>query len=155
MDLNEIIIKLSNDWKLKSLEKVLQSFKVFKNGFSKVSHGSKLLWFLTKVLQHRYKLQQASTHEYSRWEGLFETKYMMYVCLVVFIVRPTDFCIVFKVRRHVIGCINHDIVVGLCSELLMRLSYYIHPGCGNKNWSQVGIEPRSSRKWAINSTPGP
>ena len=24
------------------------------------------------------------------------------------------------------GCINHDIVVGLCSKLLMRSSYYIH-----------------------------
>ena len=25
------------------------------------------------------------------------------------------------------GCINHDIVKGLCSKLLIRLSYYIHP----------------------------
>ena len=36
------------------------------------------------------------------------------------------FCSLFKVRQHVIGCINYDIVVGLCSELLMRISYYIH-----------------------------
>ena len=36
------------------------------------------------------------------------------------------FCSLFKVRRHVIGCINHDIVVGLCSDLLIRSSYYIH-----------------------------
>ena len=47
------------------------------------------------------------------------------------------FCIVFTsdhhnfaVRRHVIGCINHDMEVG--TELLMRLSYYIHLGFGKK-----------------------
>ena len=34
--------------------------------------------------------------------------------------RPTIriFCRIFKVRRHVIGCINHDIVTGLCSKIL-------------------------------------
>ena len=31
----------------------------------------------------------------------------------------------FKVR-HVKGCINHDIALGLYSEQLMRLSYYLH-----------------------------
>jgi hypothetical protein len=46
---------------------------------------------------------------------------------------PSDFCSLFKVR-HVIGCTNHDIVVGLCSELFMRLSYY-------KMESTAGIEP--------------
>ena len=40
------------------------------------------------------------------------------------------FCGLFRVRRHVIGCVNHSIV-GLCSELLMRLSNSIHP-CGSK-----------------------
>ena len=43
--------------------------------------------------------------------------------------RPTIrlFTVVFKVR-HVMGalCINHDIVVGLWSQLLIRLSYCIH-----------------------------
>ena len=31
-------------------------------------------------------------------------------------------------EHHVIGCINHYIVVGLCSELFMRLSDYINLG---------------------------
>ena len=50
--------------------------------------------------------------------------------------RPTirHFYSLFKVRQVVIGCINHDIVVGLCSELFMRLSYY-------KMESTAGIEP--------------
>ena len=30
------------------------------------------------------------------------------------------------------GCINHDMPVGLCSELLMRLSYHIHQAFGKK-----------------------
>ena len=30
------------------------------------------------------------------------------------------------------GCMNHDIVIGLCSELLMMLSYHIHLGFGKK-----------------------
>ena len=38
----------------------------------------------------------------------------------------------FKVKQHVIGCINHDLVVGLCSKLFMRLSHYIHLGYGKK-----------------------
>ena len=54
-----------------------------------------------------------------------------------FDVRPSDFsiyfvwfcftsnhhilCSPFKVRRHGIGCINHDIVIGLGYERLMRL----------------------------------
>ena len=40
----------------------------------------------------------------------------------LFNVRPSDLCSLLKVR-HVIGCTNHDIVVGLCSELFMRFSY--------------------------------
>ena len=41
-------------------------------------------------------------------------------------------CILFTVRWHVIGYINHDIVIGLCFKLLMSLSYYIHLGYGQK-----------------------
>ena len=33
--------------------------------------------------------------------------------------------------QHVIACINHDIVVSLCSELLMRLTYYMHLAYGD------------------------
>ena len=45
--------------------------------------------------------------------------------------RPTIrlFCSLFKFR-HVIGWIHHDKVIGHCSELLIRLSYYIHLGYG-------------------------
>ena len=37
-------------------------------------------------------------------------------------------------------CINHDTVVGLCSELLMRLSYYIHRSYGKNASTLAGIE---------------
>ena len=62
-------------------------------------------------------------------------------CLILFL--PSDhqtFCSLFKIRRHDIVCINHEIVIGLCSELLMRLFYYIHPGYGKKFFvSQRGL----------------
>ena len=41
------------------------------------------------------------------------------------------------------GCFNRGIVVSLCSELLMRLSYYIYLGFGKKLVSHEGIEPGS------------
>ena len=53
-------------------------------------------------------------------------------CLIVFTSDYQTFCNLFKVRGHFIGCINHDIVIGLCSELLVGLIYYIHPGYGKK-----------------------
>ena len=59
-------------------------------------------------------------------------------------VRPLNFFSLFKVRRHVIGCINHDKIIGRCSEQLMRLYYYIHPGYGNK---VVGLT------WGSNKSP--
>ena len=37
---------------------------------------------------------------------------------IIFFVFTSIFCSLFKVRQHVIGCINHDIVLDLCSELL-------------------------------------
>ena len=62
-------------------------------------------------------------------------------------------CSLFKVRRQLIGCINHDIEVVLCSELLMRLSYYIHIGYNNffdslGDLSKVWL-------WGVYSTPIP
>ena len=53
-----------------------------------------------------------------RWELLFH--FFMFVWL--FYVRPSDFCSMFLVRWNVIECINRNIVIGLCFELLMRLS---------------------------------
>ena len=39
------------------------------------------------------------------------------------------------------GCINHDIVVvSLCCDLLMRLSYYIHLVFGNKLFAHMDCE---------------
>ena len=52
--------------------------------------------------------------------------------LIVFYVQPSEFWSLFKVRRYVIRCIKHDIVIWHCFELLMRLSYYIHPWYGKK-----------------------
>ena len=74
-------------------------------------------------------------------------------CLIVFMFDHHTFCSLSRVRRHIIGCINHDIVVCLCSELHIRLSYYIHLGYGKKFLSHRRIEPRSFQLWAIYPTP--
>ena len=50
------------------------------------------------------------------------------------------------------GCINHDIVVRLCSKLFLRFSYCIHLGFGKKLWAHMGIEPLSFQLWAVYST---
>ena len=44
--------------------------------------------------------------------------------LIVFTTDHHTFCSLFKIRRHVFVDINHNIVVGFCSELLLRLSIY-------------------------------
>ena len=81
------------------------------------------------------------------------------------------FCNMFKVKLPVSGCINQDIVVGCCSYLLMRLSYYIHQGydtifiiyniylqhSNSRNVSLAGIEPNTfqSRAFAVTARPWP
>ena len=56
----------------------------------------------------------------------------VYFNVQTFYVTLLKFYSLFKVR-HVIWCTNHKIVVvGLCSELLMRLSYYIRRAYGKK-----------------------
>ena len=52
-------------------------------------------------------------------------------------------------------CIYHNILVGLCSDLLMRLSYYIHLGYGKKFSSPIRIEPRPFRLWVFYSASRP
>ena len=42
------------------------------------------------------------------------------------------------------GCVNHDIVIGLCSKLLMWLSYH-NLRFGKKLLAHIGIEPWSFR----------
>ena len=65
-----------------------------------------------------------------------------------FIVRPSDFCILFKVRRHATGCISHDIVKGLCSKQQMKLFYNIYPKYGKTNlisqWDRNRVLPNAS-----------
>ena len=59
---------------------------------------------------------------------------------VLYTFRPTiRLWSLFNVGRQVYGCAYHDIVVGRWSELLMRLSYYVHSF--GENLSQQGIEP--------------
>ena len=50
----------------------------------------------------------------------------------IFVVVVASDVVVFA--RHVIGWINHDIVIGLWTELPVRLSYNIHLGQGKKFW---------------------
>ena len=45
--------------------------------------------------------------------------------LLLFIVFTSDHqTFLFKGRQHVIGCINHDVLVGLCFELLMIIQLH-------------------------------
>ena len=69
-----------------------------------------------------------------RWCPLYEVP--LYVCLskCFYHVPPSIFAVYLR-------CINHDIVAGLCSELLMRLSYQSHLGFVKKLSSHVGIQP--------------
>ena len=46
--------------------------------------------------------------------------------------------LVQSIQGH--GRIDHAIVVGLYFVLLMRLSYYIHLGCGKKLCVHIGIK---------------
>ena len=75
--------------------------------------------------------------------------------LIVFTSDHHTFCRLFKVRWLAIWYINHDIMVGFCSEPFKRLSYYIHLGYGKKFSFHMGIEPRSFRLWAVCSTSRP
>ena len=43
------------------------------------------------------------------------------------------------------GCLNHDIVVGLYSKLLKRLSFYTYQAYGKKFLTLGGIKPGTSR----------
>ena len=45
------------------------------------------------------------------------------------------FCSLFKIRRHFIVHINHDIVMGLCSDLFMWLYYQIYIAYGGNKIS--------------------
>ena len=53
----------------------------------------------------------------------------------LFNVRPSDF-VRSILDQTCPGCIYH--VVGLCFKLLMRLSYYIHLGFGEKLFAHMG-----------------
>ena len=54
------------------------------------------------------------------------------IIIICFTSDHHTLCSLIKVRRHVIGWISHDIVVGLCFKLLMRLSYFIHLPYGDR-----------------------
>ena len=51
------------------------------------------------------------------------TQMILNIHKVLFLNSTIDFRGLFKVR-NVIGCINHDIKMGICSRLFIRLSYY-------------------------------
>ena len=90
-----------------------------------------------KAINRKINLQRQKVTFAHAYNGVLFQCY----CFAYFYVRPSDFCSLFKVR-HVIGCINNDIVVGLWSELLMRLSYYIHQSCIWEKFSNLaGCEP--------------
>ena len=57
--------------------------------------------------------------------------------------RPTIrlFAVYLRLDSIFIWYSNHDIVVGLCSELFMRLSYYIHLGIWQKAFGSHGDRP--------------
>ena len=77
---------------------------------------------------------------YYETNGIFRTLYMNFllirckkirlglVCCLNFFLRRLVSCLTIRLLQYFQcqtcqGCINHDVVVSLCSELLMRLSY--------------------------------
>ena len=87
-----------------------------------------------------------------------------YICRIYFDRHQTfftseqhTFCSLSKVRRHVIGCVNHDIVFGLCSETLLRLSCYINLVYGDsKNTEVIYTKPTIlffDKYWISSSMP--
>ena len=66
--------------------------------------------------------------------------------LSCFYIRPSAFFSLFKVRWHVIVCINHEIVISLCFKILKSLSYYNHPGYGKKFLVSYG-----DRTWVLSN----
>ena len=79
---------------------------------------------------HTHNNTQTHTHTHTHIITHKHTHTHTHVNLVdwLFTYDNHTFCSLFNVRRHAIGCINHDIVIGLCFELFMRLSYYNRPG---------------------------
>ena len=47
------------------------------------------------------------------------------------------------------GCVIHDILVGFCSEFLMRLSCYIHRAYGKQISTLAGLEPWTLRSKVV------
>ena len=70
--------------------------------------------------------------------------------LLLFYVRPSDF-LQSRLRSDMPWGINHDIVVGPCSELFMRLFYCIHRIYGLEFLTLVGFEPGPSRTVVVYS----
>ena len=82
--------------------------------------------------------------------SLYDT---LFLCFLLFVSRPTiSLHSLLKVRLYVIGCINHDIVVSLCSELLKKLFYYIHHRIWYSFLSHTGFEP-GSFDWESSTLP--
>ena len=94
------------------------------------------------------------SHIGSKLLALFAVPYKIKFIFWMLVSRPT-----IRLLQSIQGqtChegINHDIV-GLCFEVLMRLSYYIHLGFGKKLSPYWVIEPWSFWTCVINSTPRP
>ena len=67
-------------------------------------------------------------------------------CFFIVVLRPTIRHLQSILRSTCHGCNNHDIVIGLCSKLLMRFSYYIHRIYVLEFFlTLVGFEPGHSR----------
>ena len=78
----------------------------------------------------------------------------MFLFGCLFHVRPWDFIkSVHGQTCH--GCINHGTVIGLCSDLLTRLSFYIHRAGIIKFLTLAGIEPATTWSCALSLTARP
>ena len=77
------------------------------------------------------------------WKINYTNTYYSNVSLECWFLRPNIRLLHSIQGQTCHGCINYDILVGLLSELLMRLSYYIHWAYGKKFSTLASIELRT------------
>ena len=100
-------------------------YQIWSRFYTKILR-SKLVQSLVEWHQwcHRARKTEYRNYHFSRYLHKIAPK-SVYLFVWLFLHSTIRlFCSLFKVRYHEIGCINHDIVVCLCSELFVFLWGY-------------------------------
>ena len=113
------------------------------------NHTYQLFWTVCKTLVWMTLISAILAFYITIWPHysivtkLFKTHCMF--CSNVLFSRPPIRLLQSILGQTCQGCMNHDMLVDLCSELIMRLSYYIRRAYGKKFLTLEEIKPRTSR----------